>query len=93
MTLRWKRGTIDTGLPGGFYKDQAYLEGAVAILKNRNKIDFKGLYCGKISLEDLGRDQIQKKLNRDDIKLPPFMDNMKLYMHALDIIARTNHID
>ena len=46
-----------------------------------------------MSLEDLGRDQIQKKLNRDDIKIPPFMDNMKLYMHALDIIARTNHID
>ena len=29
LTLRWKRGTVDTSLPGGFYKDQAYLEGAV----------------------------------------------------------------
>ena len=93
MTLRFKRGSTDTSFPGGFYKDQAYLEGSVAILKNRNKIDFKGLYCGKISLEDLSREQIQKKLNREQIKLPPFMDNMKLYMHALDIIARTNHID
>ena len=46
-----------------------------------------------MSLEDLAREQIQKKMNREKIKLPPIMDNMKLYMHALDIIARTNHID
>ena len=29
LTLRWKRGLVDTKQPGGTYKDQLYLEGAV----------------------------------------------------------------
>ena len=32
FVLRVKRGKEDTGEPGGYYKDQVYLEGAVAIL-------------------------------------------------------------
>ena len=32
LTIRWKRGTVETKEPGGFYKDQVYLEGAVQIL-------------------------------------------------------------
>jgi len=29
FVLRVKRGLMDTGEPGGLYKDQVYLEGAV----------------------------------------------------------------
>jgi hypothetical protein len=59
-TLRVKRGKEDTGEPGGYYKDQVYLEGAVKILKERKNIDFKQLYTGKLALEDLKRPFIQK---------------------------------
>lgn len=38
--LRFKRGLIDTAEPGGLYKDQVYLEGAVAILAERHTLDF-----------------------------------------------------
>ena len=34
-----------------------------------------------------------KLLNKDEICLPPFMENMELYAHALDIIAEINHIN
>ena len=53
FTLRLKRGMIDTGEPGGLYKDQCYLEGAVNFLESRKEIDIYSLFCGKISLEDL----------------------------------------
>ena len=33
--LRVKRGMIDTSEPGGLYKDQVYLEGAINILRER----------------------------------------------------------
>jgi len=32
FTLRLKRGMQDTSEPGGLYKDQVYLEGAVTVL-------------------------------------------------------------
>ena len=51
--LRVKRGLTDTGELGGLYKDQVYLEGAVQILRDRRNIDFAGLYCGMLALEDL----------------------------------------
>ena len=53
--LRVKRGLGDTSLPGGLYKDQVYLEGAVKLLKNRNELNFNLLHCGKINIEDLKR--------------------------------------
>ena len=53
--LRVKRGFTDTSQPGGLYKDQVYLEGAVSILRERKTLDFEGLCCGKISLEDMKR--------------------------------------
>ena len=74
--VRWKRGIVDTKEPGCFCKDQVYLEGAVEILQNRKTLDFHGLYCGKMSLDDLARPSIAKKLQKDKIKLPPIMDNM-----------------
>ena len=53
FVLRLKRGMIETSEPGGLYKDQCYLEGAVLFLQNRESIDIIGLFTGKISLEDL----------------------------------------
>ena len=69
------------------------MEGAVEFLQNRNTIDIHGLFSGKISLEDLKKPKIQKVLNKESIKLPTFVQDMDRYMSALDIIARTNHID
>lgn len=43
----------DTSVSGGMYIDQINLIGAYEILKNRHRIDFKELYAGKISVEDL----------------------------------------
>lgn len=34
----------------GMYKDQIYFIGAIQILKNRHKINFTELYCGKINV-------------------------------------------
>ena len=53
--MRSKRGLVDTSEPGGLYKDQVYLEGAIKILRERKSIDFVALYTGKISVEDLKR--------------------------------------
>jgi hypothetical protein len=72
--VRVKRGISDTGEPGGLYKDQVYLEGAIQILRERTNIDFLGLYCGKLSLEDLKRPMIEKRIKKDcGLILPTFM--------------------
>mgnify|MGYP000858685853 CR=1 FL=1 len=71
--MRVKRGVMDTSEPGGLYKDQVYLEGAVTILKERKTLDFHGLCCGKISLEDMKRLGKMNKLKKEQIKIPPFM--------------------
>jgi len=92
-TLRVKRGMTDTSQAGGLYKDQVYLEGAVSVLRERKTLDFHGMCCGKISIEDMKRLSAQKKLKKEGIKIPPFMQDMDEYMRALDIIARVNHID
>jgi hypothetical protein len=91
--MRVKRGVMDTAEPGGLYKDQVYLEGAVQILRERKTLDFHGLCCGKISIEDLKRLSAAKKLRKEQIKIPPFMRDMDQFMTALDIIAKVNHID
>lgn len=80
-----------TANPGGMYKDQIYLEGAVLLLKNRKKINFEELYSGKIAFEDLER--MQNRLRLKSLKLPWFMQNKEKYMKALDRIASFNHIE
>jgi hypothetical protein len=70
-----------------------YLEGAIQILRERSNIDFVNLYCGKLSLEDVKRPNIEKRLKKEDLLLPSFMRNMDGYMSALNIIAKTNFID
>lgn len=56
-------------------------------------MDFYGLCCGKISIEDVKKLGLIKKLKKEQIKIPPFMRDMDQYMTALDIIAKVNHID
>lgn len=90
--LRVKRGIADTGEPGGLYKDQVYLEGAIQILRERHNIDFIGLYCGKLSLDDLKRPNIEKRVKKEEILLPSFMQNMEEYKKALETIAKINCI-
>lgn len=88
-----KRGIVDTGEPGGLYKDQVYLEGAIQILRERSAIDFIGLYCGKLSLEDLRRPMIEKRIKKDGgLIFPTFMRSMEDYSRTLEIIAKTNFI-
>lgn len=70
-----------------------YLEGAVKILSLRKELNFKTLLCGKISLFDYYRDDIQSILVYEGQLLPPFMADMDEYMACLDEIALTNHID
>ena len=43
-------------------------------------------------MDDLNRPKIQKVLNKENIKLPTFVQDMDKYMAALDIVARTNFI-
>ena len=74
------------------YKDQVYLEGAINILKERKTLDFEGMFCGKLSLDDLKKNFIAKRLKKDNLILPPFMSNMDEYMNALDYIAKVTHI-
>lgn len=47
--VRVKRGLGNTEEPGGYYKDQSYLVGAVEILRDRKNIDFKRLFYGKLA--------------------------------------------
>jgi len=51
------------------------------------------LYCGKLSLDDLRKPAIEKRIKKEGILLPTFMSNMQEYNKALDIIAKTNFID
>ncbi|XP_052251711.1 putative tyrosine carboxypeptidase MATCAP2 isoform X2 [Dreissena polymorpha] len=87
--LRAKRGQVDTSKPGGFCKDQVYLEGALQILKNRRQIDFHLLVqLGKISWEDI--DKLQLLGNLDDTKVPFFMQDLAAYHSCLDKICESN---
>lgn len=91
--VRVKRGIADTGEPGGLYKDQVYLEGAIQILRERQAIDFIALYCGKLSLDDLKRPMIEKRLKKEGgLIFPTFMQTMEEYNKSLEIIAKTNFI-
>lgn len=91
--LRVKRGLADTSQPGGLYKDQVYLEGAMELLKHRRNIDWKAFYSAKLNLEDLKRPKIMKKLRKDDLVMPKFVQDVETYMKCLDVIAKHNFVD
>jgi hypothetical protein len=39
-------------------------------------LDFIGLMCGKLSIEDVKKPNIAKRLKKDCITVPPFMEDM-----------------
>lgn len=65
FVLRVKRGLTDTSEPGGLYKDQVYLEGALTFLKERKTLDMMGMICGKLCIEDMKRLSTAQKLRKD----------------------------
>ena len=48
--------------------------------------------CGKLSIEDVKKPHIAKKLKKDCIIIPPFMQDMDQFMLAMDIISEVNNI-
>ncbi len=51
------------------------------------------MHSGKITVKDCIRLTKQGYITNDKIKLPYFLNNMELYMKALDRIAKVNYID
>ena len=94
--LRVKRGLSDTSKPGGLYKDQVYLEGALKLLEHRKEINWSDFYCAKLNIEDLKRKRLMAKMKRDDgIVLPKFVEDeeaVATYKKCLDVIAKDNFI-
>ncbi|XP_059144457.1 microtubule-associated tyrosine carboxypeptidase-like [Physella acuta] len=89
--LRAKRGQVDTSRPGGFFKDQVYLEGVLKLLKRRKTLDFELLVrLGKVSFEDVGRSCLTENAKLDKTRIPKFMEDMVVYHRQLDYIAKTN---
>ncbi len=95
-----KRGIADTSKAQGnllynegMYKDQIYFSGAVEILKNRKKLNFINLHCGKITVEDCLKLTEKGQINnKDKVKVPLFLNDMKHYLKCLDRIAEINFI-
>ncbi|KAL5106095.1 Synaptotagmin-like protein 4 [Taenia crassiceps] len=75
---------------GGYGKDQRYFEGAIAILRDQNNIDFAQLMCGKLAISDLPR--IKDVCSAERIHLPYFMKPMAAYRKRLLQIARLNGV-
>ncbi|XP_067652132.1 putative tyrosine carboxypeptidase MATCAP2 [Haliotis asinina] len=87
--IRAKRGQVDTSLPGGFCKDQVYLEGALQILKRRRTINFSLLLkLGKIAHEDI--EMLEEYADLENTRIPNFMHNMTIYRQHVDRIAQCN---
>lgn len=43
-------------------------------------------------MEEVKRPNIEKRIKREEILLPKFMENMEEYKRALEVIAKTNCI-
>lgn len=90
LVTRVKRGISDPFQVGGYSRDQSYLEGAIDVLENLEKIDFVLLMSGKLCLDELDR---VKRISRvDSIKLPSFMKNLQSYKDKLRLIGIVNGI-
>jgi hypothetical protein len=57
----------DTSVGGGMFKDQVYLRGAYDLLSKRKSIDFRLLYCGKLSLKDFKKVKKKNLINKGNI--------------------------
>ncbi|XP_064610943.1 microtubule-associated tyrosine carboxypeptidase-like isoform X1 [Liolophura sinensis] len=87
--MRAKRGQGDTSVPGGFCKDQVYLDGALELLKHRNSIDFQLLLSlGKIAYQDV--DRLKELADLGNTRIPGFMRDYDNYKRCLDRVATVN---
>jgi hypothetical protein len=66
------------------------LAGAIEILRRKEEIDWKLLYSGKISLDDM--DNVKDIVNLDCVRLPLFLQDVDLYMKELQEIQDVNEI-
>ena len=62
------------------------------LLRKRRDIDWKLFYSAKLNLEDLKRPKLMKKLRKEDIVLPKFVENPSEYVKCLDVIAKHNFV-
>ncbi len=92
MCLRAKRGTEDTATGGGFFKDKVYFEGAVKILMRRKELDWRLLLSGKLSADDLDREEIRSKIRTEGLVYPYFARDRTQYAAALERIAKENFV-
>ncbi|KAK7107849.1 microtubule-associated tyrosine carboxypeptidase 1-like isoform X1 [Littorina saxatilis] len=86
--MRVKRGLIDSNDLGGYGKDQCYFEGAVAILRNIDNINFKLLMTGKICYDEVAR--VKRMARLGSVCLPAIMQDMESYRKQLKSIAILN---
>lgn len=97
LTAKAKRGTTNTGQPGGFTKDLVYLEGAVMLWQwlQQPTNDPTWLYFGRFALADLP--EIAKLYQEHDptdwpaMKLPTFFQDMAQYRARIKMIGETNY--
>jgi hypothetical protein len=75
------------------YKDQIYFMGAINVLKNRHRLNFNELHCGKINIDDCLKLSEKGHISyHEKLKMPSFMSDMKLYLRCLDHMAEVNEI-
>lgn len=85
LTLRAKRGLIDTSKPGAYTKDYLYLDGYYKVKKflEENKEEgLKKLYYGRMDLE-----QIPLISQLEGLKEPEFLPNSEIFKGLIEQIS------
>jgi len=91
-TVKKKRGLTDTSQKGAFTKDVVYFEGLLKVLHylKKNHYDPRGLYLGKIDVDDIKK--IQKLNPSKEILLPEFLkNNLADYQEKAALLCK-NHL-
>lgn len=86
--MRVKRGFEDTSQLGAFTKDQVYLDGALRILAERQKLDFRLLYAGQVSLDDIH--WIRDLADLSNTYIPNFLLDDAEYRNSLEDLIEQN---
>lgn len=91
LTVRVKRGLIDTSQRGGYKKDMLYLQGAKKVARYLTDTGFNAepLYLGKVALEDINR--LQKGYHHSPNMTPLFIHDPN-YRTALSAIIQANNL-
>lgn len=90
ITLRKKRGLLDTSQPGLMSKDITYLEGLLHVAKWLQSNDAKDLYLGKIASGTIPR---LKPAATAECVYPSFFANMSAYMDEVQQVLIVNKLD